>query len=275
MRPHAMALFVVLAMLAGCRFTEPEEAIDTPPLWYRSQYPAEGAPDLADVEDLTLIVRFRNEFEPSRITTLRIVPPPLSRGETRFDVSREVQIDDVVLDPSLVSHFWILDGPDMVHPVVLELFTQSLFRAPGFVQARVTKNGSEEEAVDSLVFVLVRRAPASWIPDSESRMLNLPIVKVQRVRAGVGGTPGVYVDNLPPRAEYVLVVVEDTNRDGRYEPGVDWWGYPYDSALPNFPLTQRAVSIEELEGRPSPADIRILPPNRLNPMDFQGPIASD
>lgn len=265
--PRTLAAVCVVLALSACRFTEPEQEQVPLPLWVRTTIPTPGQHPFYDPEGMTLIARFRNDFVPAQVHTNEIVPRPLSRGRVSFDVHRELQIHDVVFDPAVAEYSWLIDGPDAVQAVLVTFHPARRAFETGFVQAFVRREGSLEKAVDALVFVLAFDVPSAFVPRGAARLLNLPIVTVRRVRSA-GGAPNFHVGTLAPGGRYVLVAVQDTDDDGRYLPGIDWWGYPHDPEDAQEPLPWLAIHTDEVEFRPGPAAIRLLPPGYQHPPDF-------
>lgn len=267
MRRRIVILLGIAVFVVGCQFTEPDQETIEPPLRLRSSYPGDGATGLADSDAFTVIARFRSDFRPEQITLSTFYPAPPSRGATRFDVARELQIDDVVFDPAVPVYRWLLHGPDFLQPEVVTFYPRSDVEALGYMQARVTRNGSQEAVEGAMLFVLGPVPEDDDLPEGTEWRLGRPVETVVRIEDALpNNLPNVAISNVQPNTGYVLLVIQDTNGDGRFDLADDHGGYPRDFTQPDVPLVTRSVDVTQLVNAAT-AEIELAPPGTLDPLD--------
>lgn len=273
--PRSLFVLSILIVVAGCRFDDPGQPAETPPDWLRSTYPDDGATGLADDEGIDLVARFRQPITAERLTTTRIIPTPVSVGGESFEVENEYVVEDVVLDPAVATYYWLIHGSDFVEPVVVRLHPVGQNRLSGYVSARITMNQPGQDVEGTILFVLAYDVPPELLPPTEETLFGLPIFAIHHIDPASAGASGSFVSNLYPYRNYILVAVKDTDGDGRFNPGLDAFGYPHDSSRPNVPDPWWAASSGDFDGyNPGTAPIVVYPPGRLNPPIYPGSIAA-
>lgn len=262
-------VFLLAAALGACQFGENDQEVVTPPTLLRFTVPADSATNVYEPGGLDVVARFREEIRPERVTTLQMFPPPRARGAVDFSVPKQIVIPDVVFDPRVPVHRWLIDGPDFVEPVLVGFHPGERIVTEGFLHGDVTRNGSRDRAVGALVFVLAYDVPDTLLPTNATTMLGLPVVTVSRIEDRFASIPNLYVNNLVPGRRYALVVIQDTDGDGRHEPREDWWGYPHEAFTVDRIELTRAGRSSDVENPIARVPIEIVPPGALDPDDFQ------
>jgi hypothetical protein len=271
LRPIRVPAIALLAVLAGCQFTEPDQPVESKPLIFRSSTPADSVTGLHDPDGLDLVARFNREISEPEVTTNLLFPAPRAAGGVDVGTAGAVEIvwNDVVLDDGLASHMWLMDGPEFTRPVLLQLFPgDGTLTHVGVISGTISISPPRTTAEDAMLFVMISGAPETTFAPDTPTMLGLPIVTVRRIGPAQGVRQNLYgVGNLDPRFRYLLVAIEDTDDDGRYEPRDDWWGYPRNRLQPDTPLLVRA-SVFGDDDAPSSVNFEIVRPGALSPVDF-------
>ena len=265
-RRPSVPTIALLALLAGCQFTEPDQPVESKPLIFRSSTPADSVTGLHDPEGLDFVARFNRDISAAEVTTNLLMPGPSAVGGVEVGTAGAVEVvwEDAVLDDDLAAHTWLIDGPDFVRPVVLRFFPgDDVLTHVGVVTGTISISPPRTTAEGSMLFVMAAGVPdTSFAPDTPT-MLGLPIVAAVRIGQARGVRRNPYgVGNLDPQYRHLVVAIEDTDDDGRYEPREDWWGYARDPLQPDVPLLVRPAQFAD------PVDFEIVRPGALAPVDF-------
>lgn len=263
----AGAALVLASGVVGCEFEENPVEIDEPPLVLRFTVPADSAINVADPDGIDLVARFNRPFDPAEFTTFRLIPPPVRSRAFSYAVARQVDVLDVVFDATEPVQSWLMDGPDVIGPIVVTLFNPSAPRQAGAISGVVSLPLPGADPDKTLVFLLERNeAPADY---TGLVMLERAVVRVLQVAPfyALTRTNSYDMSQLPPYSSYLVVAINDTDGDGRYVPDVDWWGYYRNSRSPRVPLLVQPFVLQgDKEEAPQAANIELVGPGVLDPI---------
>ena len=262
------ASLVLCVALASCQFTENDQETLLPPVQLAFTVPADSATGIHEPDGFDFVARFRRDLAPADVTTLQLIPRPVSTGPVEFTSAREVVLYGVVLDPSIPNTDWLIDGPDFREPITVRVHSGAQQRLLGLIQGEVSLPRSARHEEAAVVFLLARGVPDSLVPDETDRMLGLPVVGARSVGAVAPGEEAFFAfDNLSVGGGYVIVAIQDTDGDGVHAPREDWWGYPREALTPDAILTTQASDASDPFSITAVA-FELAAPVALNPPDF-------
>ena len=258
----------LLAVLAGCAFEENEQGVVPPPLVLRWTFPADSTESQYRQEGADLIMRFNRLPEADELRLNRIVPAPVEPGTFRLGTegSREVLWTGVVFDPDVLKYTWWIDGPELVEPAILVLYTGLRGREQGLVTGRITIGRPFTDVPRGILYVLDDDPEAAFVNERTDFVLGLPVFTMVPIGGEDDGDRETtfLVENLTVGDSYLLLAVVDTNGDRDYFPGTDWWGYPRAVDVPDEPLFVTAGMVREAQ----PASFEVVRPGALVPPGF-------
>ena len=261
-----IATTVAALLTASCRTETPSTPLERPPLLFRSSVPADSTEGYYEPEGIDLSIRFRRELEEGDLATVQLVPRPLSSGPLvkGHNDGRELFWPDVVLDPTVNTYRWLVDGPDMPEAVLIRFHPATPLQATGRILGELIVGAPWEDASGALVYALYRGQRAYTV--ASDSLLGAPIVSITMVAPGDVGREGqpYVVRDLPLGEPHLIVAVLDTDGDGRYEIDQDWWGYARDL----FGTPQDAPAVGPFNDTEPPVDLELVPPGVLDPDRF-------
>jgi len=271
--PKQNWILILLVLIAGCGDDAPTE-IDTPPLLLRWTIPENGTQGHYETTGRTLIARFNRDVVPDEVATNLLIPAPISSGGISFDTPRQIEWYDVVLDPDVTTCTWLIDGPDFANPVIVEIHptTRSDPVDIGKISGAIDVGTPRPHADDALIFI----ADSTADPDPGGQLTFFGrrvhrIARVDPIQSGANSYSVSGLDTTRTR-RFLVLAIDDSDGDGRYHPGADWWGYPRDSLRPETPLYEIPYVNVDLDVRirlglepPMPTNFEIVAPGRLSP----------
>lgn len=273
MRGRLLLALGAAFVFAGCS----EDAVGPDPapqpIRLRTVTPPNAAVDVYDAAGVTLTAVFTRDVDPRELRQNWILPKPVSQGELVANGRRTVEWRGVVFDPDVAVYTWFLDGASFRTPIVLEYHPGPMIARDGVVRGSIAFRDGERNAEDVILYVMPWDARGTEITEGTLTILGLPVERVIRLEAGLEvfgeiGPSSYRLENLEPDTRYVLVALEDTDQDGYYVPGVDWWGYPRDPAHPDVVIPVTARSASGPHDFDANATFTIVRPGALQPEDF-------
>ena len=278
--PRAVALFVAgtgLATLAvsACNEETFAPAVEPLPVILRSSTPPDSSYGSFEPGPIAWTATLNRPVSAHEVRENWIFPAPPATGLLELDGRRVVRWNDVVIDAGLRQATWLMDGPSFRAPIVIRIHPGDPDPHAGIIEGRIEIDTPRPTPENAVLFVLSFALLDAEMPEGQRRILGLPIVAAHRLGPA---DPSEQLNPLPTSAyrlaalergaDYLLVAIEDTNDDGYYTVGVDWWGYPRQNGTADVPRPVRALAPELDEGQIGRADFRIVRPGALTPEDF-------
>lgn len=271
----SLALLVPILLGVGCASDNVGPGPFLRPVAMSSSSPPDSALGVADLDDFAMTMVFNQEVDPAEVRQNWIVPRPLELGSFLATGRRTLRWSGLELDPGVPVYTWFVDGADFAAPVTVRIYPYEEDRPAASIVGRVGFVDGRRSPRDAMLFVLPLAARGQPIPEGSLSLLLLPVQRAIRLKGPdptldtpVFDAVRYTIVDLESEAEYILVAIEDTDDDGYYVPGVDWWGYPRMEGRPHEPIAVSARVRANPMAVDAPAVFTIDFPGALAPEDF-------
>lgn len=224
------ACLAALSLLIFSACDKPfDDTRDPIPLIPREIYPVDSL--LVDKgEPLTISVRFNRPTRAEELN-IRVFPEPLSQPSVRLSpTGHTAYFDGLLFNPNKNIHYLLVDGVDVRTPQLRRYWDgeTSVAAITGWIG---TENSAITDGVHTALFLMEQDTEfRADLPETFSAAQPIA-VELPRWSTGEQALSFRFGD-LIHGLYYFLIAIADVNRDGIYDPAVDWWGSHADSQHP-------------------------------------------
>jgi hypothetical protein len=246
-----------LALSASSCHEEADELLIPAPIQVLFTVPADGA-RLADNRTRDISIDFQRALRSTNDVVLSIYPAPVSTGEKRLTLQgRNLTWFDVATLPGSKVQHLLIDGPDVVAPLVVRWFTGDEEQAEFY--GELTSASADVSPHDAVVFAV--DVFGGFNPLEPETFTTASILAA--IRPFPEDERDLNADyrfgQLANGSRYIVLAFSDFNSDGLYDPRDDWWAYFGNMAL-NSPEEVVARVFNITDPPRGDVDIQLRPP---------------